>query len=342
MTAAVLQTLRAPRAGEDFVTLNLVTQTPLYTGGIGQWGEQLHPSGLLGSIRFFSCLVARTLGETGFEAAVWGNAGENGGKARAKAVALHLDTSGLRTIALPNRLMFRREDIQRDRGWYYNQAQEGALKLTLTRRGISDHHWNLLLLALRVQIRHATFGAKDQFGLGVMGAESLPPVTPLDETQDYAPVGFSLQRCAFRRLKLQKTFGRGDDLTTEPALRLGLTGRIALRDALRAAPEAGPNEQERWKAIRHRMMGSLNQCGSAVNISAAYPLEDEKNGEIRLFVQLRLDEGAQRTEVMKRLSQALSRISLEGWSAIPQSWEFGGDYGGLKHPAKWLNKLAGV
>ena len=38
----------------ESVVFNLSTLTPLYTGGIGQHGEQLHPSGLLGSIRHFS------------------------------------------------------------------------------------------------------------------------------------------------------------------------------------------------------------------------------------------------------------------------------------------------
>ncbi|MDD5035127.1 MAG: hypothetical protein PHE55_10240 [Methylococcaceae bacterium] len=342
MTAAVLQTLRTPQTGQDFVTITLVTRTPLYTGGIGQWGEQLHPSGLLGSIRFFSCLVARTLGESGFEAAVWGNAGENGQKARAKAVALHWDTAELKTIALPPRLLFKREDNQRDRGWYYNQAQEGALKLTLSRRGISDNHWNLLLLALHIQIRHATLGAKDQFGLGVLSAESLPSVMPLDENRAYAPVGFSLQRCAFGRLRLQRAINNRDGLSREQSLRLGLTARIALRDALRTAADAGATEQENWKNIRHRMMGALNQHGSAVNISAAYSLEDEKFAEIRLFVQLRLDDSTQRTEIMRRFSQALTSLPLEGWNPQKPLWEFGGSYGGLQHPAKWLNKLAGL
>lgn len=342
MTAAVLQTLCAHVPGRDSVTLNLSTLTPLYTGGIGQWGDQLHPSGLLGSIRFFSCLVARTLGENAFEAAVWGNAGDHGQTTRAKTVALRLDTSGLRTIGLPNRLMFKREDTQRVRGWYYNQAQEGRLKLTLTRRGISDAHWNLLLLALRVQIRHATLGAKDQFGLGVMGAGTLPQVTPLDENRAYTATGLSLQRCAFGRLILLKAFSNRDPWGRDPSLRLGLAARIAMRGALRPAANADAAEQQRWKTFRHRMMGSLNECGSAVNVSAAYPLEDEGTVEIRLFVQLRLEESAQRTEVMKRLSPALSQLPMDGWNPKTPIWEFGGTYGGLRCPAKWLNKLAGL
>lgn len=342
MSASVLRTLQAPRPGQDSVTVRLSTRVPLFTGGIGQWGEQLHPSGILGGIRSFSCLVARTVGDSSFAAAVFGNAGDSGQLARAKTVSFRVDASDLRVIALPQRVMIRREDNQRERGWYYNQAQEGEWRLTLTRRGISDTHWNLLLLALRIQIRHATFGAKDQFGLGVVQADTLPAVTPLDESRTYPQSGFSLQRCAFGRLRLKRNAWNREGPTLEQALRLGLIARIALRGALRAPKDAPAEEQSKWTDIRHRLLGSLNKRGSAVNVSAAYPLENEGAAEIRLFVQLRLEHSGDRTEVMKRFNQALKMLPLEGWSAQPEPWAFGGDFGGLKHPAKWLNQLAGA
>ncbi len=53
------------------------------------------------------------------------------------------------------------------------------LRLTLTRCGIRDEHWQLLLLALRIQIRHATFGSRDQWGLGVLTADTFQEVDPL-------------------------------------------------------------------------------------------------------------------------------------------------------------------
>jgi hypothetical protein len=349
MTAAVLQNLHKPRMGEDSITLDLVTQTPLYTGGIGQWGDQIHPSGLLGSIRFFSCLVARTLGDTGFEDAVWGNAG--GDNHHARGVALRWDVTGLKLTQLPEKLEFQREDIARKRAWYYNQAYTGRLKLTVTRRNISDNHWNLLLLALRIQIRHGTFGAKDQFGLGVLSADHLPSVTALNEQIKYpiAP-GSYLYGCCFGLVKLGRKPGNREELDIRQALRLGLTARIAMRDALRPNSDAPPAEQQHWKAIRHRMLGSLNEYGSAVNISAAYPLEDSSCSEAMRFMiriprtseELSNKQGNERIEILKRLFGAFEKLVPDGWNIHGITREFGGNCGGFNHPAKWLNKLAGI
>ena len=54
-------------SNKNQIVLKLKTLTPLYTGGIGQQGDQIHPSNLLGGIRHFSCLVARFLGEKDFK-----------------------------------------------------------------------------------------------------------------------------------------------------------------------------------------------------------------------------------------------------------------------------------
>jgi hypothetical protein len=342
MTAAVLQNLHKPRMGEDSITLDLVTQTPLYTGGIGQWGDQIHPSGLLGSIRFFSCLVARTLGDTGFEDAVWVNAG--GDNHHARGVALRWDVSGLKLTQLPEKLEFQREDIGRKRAWYYNQAYTGRLKLTVTRRNISDNHWNLLLLALRIQIRHGTFGAKDQFGLGILSADHLPPVKPLNEQINYphAP-GLYLYGCCFGQVSLGQAPGNHDELDIRQALRLGLATRIAMRDALRPSTDAPAAEQQHWKTIRHRMMGALNEYGSAVNISAAYPLDDSSSSASLRFMIRLTGTSEERTEIFRRLRGALNNhVDMHGWNIRGTTYEFGGNCGGFKHPAKWLNKLSGI
>jgi len=91
MTA--LQHLKLPES----LTLHLKTLTPLYTGGIGQYGEQIHPSGLLGSIRHFSCLLAAAIGDSGFETRVWGTTTqENHQNVHAKKVALRWDVSRLK------------------------------------------------------------------------------------------------------------------------------------------------------------------------------------------------------------------------------------------------------
>ena len=56
----------------DSVGLTLHTLTPLYTGGVGQPGDQIHPSGLPGGRRRFSCLLAAAVGDATFEHVVWG------------------------------------------------------------------------------------------------------------------------------------------------------------------------------------------------------------------------------------------------------------------------------
>ena len=292
--------------------------------------------------------MARTLGDTGFEDAVWGNAG--GDNHHARGVALRWDVSGLKLTQLPEKLEFQREDTNEKSAWYYNQAYAGRLKLTVTRRNISNEHWNLFLLALRIQICHGTFGAKDQFGLGVLKASVLPRITPLNTQHKYEPSGFALNKCAFGTLQLKKDSRNlnADEPNFETLLRLSLLARIAMRTSLRE-----PNTIQRdWTKIRHTMLGKLNESGSHVNVSAGYYLEDMDVIELRLFVQLSLESSEERQDVMKRLSQALRKLPMDilnkpvkGWILQPPTWEYGGSYGNQPKPAqcaKWLNKLAGI
>lgn len=65
---SVLAELRRPNS----VGLTLHTLTPLYTGGVGQPGDQIHPSGLPGGLQRLSCLLAAAVGDATFEHAVWG------------------------------------------------------------------------------------------------------------------------------------------------------------------------------------------------------------------------------------------------------------------------------
>ena len=123
----VLADLRRP----DSAVLTLRTLTPLYTGGVGQHGDQIHPSGLLGGLRRFSCLLAATVGDDRFEYAVWGTP-TDAKDHHAKRVGLHVDTSGLRKIDLLGRINWDRPDGQRRQGWFYNVAHEGSLRLVIT------------------------------------------------------------------------------------------------------------------------------------------------------------------------------------------------------------------
>ena len=111
--------------------LRLRTLTPLYTGGIGQQGEQLHPSNLLGGLRHMSCMVARTLGVADFESQVWGTTGQ------AKQIGLHWDTRQLKPVSLPDKIDLPRRPDGKQSRWYFNTAHVGELGLSLVRRGRS-------------------------------------------------------------------------------------------------------------------------------------------------------------------------------------------------------------
>lgn len=334
-----LRSLQPPQS----VVLHLTTLTPLYTGGIGQQGEQLHPSGLLGSIRYFSGLVARALGDDTFENRVWGHV--QGDAGHAKQVAIQWDGRGLGLTKLPEVIRIIRVD-GKDSSWFFNQALRGTCQLTLTRRDISDADWQILLLSLRIQIRHATFGAKDQFGLGVMGCADLPKVAGLANITVARPQKTdSLWHTAFFKAQLSKPGLRNDDVVSfEELLKLGLSLRYALRNSLRGNPDTTPD-----KNLRHIMLGALNEFGSATNVSAAYPLESGliPQFEVRLTVQLKLSDGAQRTQVMKAFNNTLETCDSEGWRSGTLSYEWGGGIGSadqykFKTISEWINHLAGV
>ncbi|MEI6415600.1 MAG: hypothetical protein WCP34_15260, partial [Pseudomonadota bacterium] len=135
------------------VRLGLRTLTPLYTGGIGQWGDQIQPAGILGSIRHFSILVADALGNQDFDERFWGKKPSGDGGHHAKGVAIRLDTSKLEGQSMPNNVRIP-TNLDRHMGWYFNQAFTGDWALSLTPRSSLDnvqsaHDWQTLLLALR-------------------------------------------------------------------------------------------------------------------------------------------------------------------------------------------------
>ena len=342
-----LACLRTP--AEDGLLLRLKTRTPLYTGGIGQLGDQIHPSNLLGGIRHMSCLVARTLGDDRFEATVWGNPGLRDAKARAKQIALHWDTRKLEPKVLPPEIRIPRDSGKNSR-WWFNTAFEGDVALQVSRRGISDAHWKLLTLALAIQLRHGSFGSKDQFGLGVMAPlEDAPFCDSLDTSAEWAkqvpaePGKLNLLRYAFGRLHFRVPPGQRPRLDRQTALTLALATRATMRNALRARPDAPEADAKRLTDLRHRMLGQLNQAGSAVNVSAAYGAEECP--ELRVLVALRSENKDERQEIMKLFNSILSSqldgaIDNTGYRMNGLSWEFGGAH--TKDRAAWLNKLAGV
>ena len=337
--------LRLRRPQEDGLVLRLKTLTPLYTGGIGQLGDQIHPSNLLGGIRHMSCLVARTLGDAGFEKDVWGETGH------AKQVGLKWDTAGLALLNLPEMVKVPKATGGESK-WYFNSAFEGELGLQVSRRGISDARWQILMLALAIQLRHGTFGAKDQFGLGIltMAEGAKPFAIPLDASINLNEVvppeagRLNLLRYAFGRVRFSAAPGQRPIFSRAAALNLALATRASLRNTLRAKPDAPEAEKNRLTALRHQMLGKLNQFGSAVNVSAAYPEGD--GFELRLAIALKPTEAEVRTEVMKAFSNAAdsidSMIDHTGYRIAERkfAWEFGGKH--LSDRATWINKLAGV
>lgn len=335
------------------LVLQLKTLTPLYTGGIGQMGDQIHPSNLLGGIRHMSGLVARTLGDAAFESTVWGNANEN--PVHAKQVALRWDTRGLSQIQdLPPEISIVHHGGHRSR-WWFNTAFKGDVGLQITRRGISDEHWQILMVALAIQLRHGSFGSKDQFGMGVLAlSNDMKFCSALDTEKQWAPATetLNLLRYAFGRLKFRPfrpIVGQRPLLKDPAALKLALATRVVLRNALRVKRDAPTDEADRMKKLRHLMMGNLGEFGSAVNVSAAYGQNDCP--EIRIMIALKSEEPREQEEVLNAFKKALSdkdtlgdmndligvtNYCVQGISSLV----FGGKH--LEDRAAWLNKLAGV
>lgn len=323
----VLAELRRP----DSAALTLRTLTPLYTGGVGQHGDQIHPAGLLGGLRRFSCLLAAAVGDDRFEYAVWGTPTDVKNH-HAKQIGLHVDISGLRKIELPGRINWNRPDGQRRQGWYYNVAHEDTLKLTVTRRGISDAHWRLLLLALRIQIRHATFGSRDQWGLGVLAADDLPAVDPLQPSLAAPlPDKPGLHHALFVEIR----FSRPLPPHWPARLEQGLRWREKLRNSFR---QPGADD------LRHYLFGQLNRHGSAINFSALCP--HGNNGcALRIWGVIPHTTppqfGDQRGQVVQTLRQAMSQGPDGVWPGERRIvWQDGAEH--QANFANWINQLAGV
>lgn len=336
----------------DGFVLRLKTLTPLYTGGIGQLGEQIHPSNLLGGLRHMSCLVARTLGDANFEEIVWGNPGDHGRKAKAKQIGLHWNAKDLKPTDLPREISFKRDAGKLSR-WWFNAAFEGDLSLQITQCGISQAHWHILMIALAIQLRRGSFGSKDQFGLGVLTqSDKTAFCDPLDtervwpQTVPALAGKLNLMRYAFGGLQFRPIVGKKPILSTGAGLKLALATRVTLRNALRAKPDAPEPEIARLTQLRHRMLGSLNEAGSAVNVSAAYEVDGIPT--LRIAVALKPETPAERMEVMKAFSTAFNAFSDMDNMIEPtgyridtaSKWEFGGSQ--ANNRAAWLNKLAGV
>ncbi len=335
---SALAALRTPDHDAHSVQLALRTLTPLYTGGVGQHGDQIHPAGLLGGVRKFSCLLAATVGDAGFEHAVWGTA-PNADDRHAKQIALRVDTSGLKKISdLPARINWDRSDGQRRQGWYYNVAQDGVLRLTLTRRGISNPHWQLLLLALRIQLRYATFGSRDQWGLGVLTTDELPAVEPLPPLQTAPlPDRPGLHRALFTEIQFSQPLPRHWPARLEQ----GLRWREKLRGSFRNNGEDD---------LRHYLFGHLAQGkngrsqGGAINISALYP--HGNNGcALRIWGVIPHTTPPQFADQRSQVVQTLRQAIAQGPEGVCPGerrivWQDGG-----AHPtdlAPWINQLAGV
>ena len=285
-----------------------------------------------------------------FEEACWGKVTGDQAEHHAKAVALGFDTRDLENVELPWRV----QCGERNRGWYFGLAQQGSLQIGVAPLpSLNKVHANLLRVALRIQIRRATFGAKDQFGLGVLGvldAEALPAAEPLVNIE--APLSYTpgLHNAFFVRV----LFDCPAPSAWHARLKAGLCCRGALRNALR--DPADPHD--RLRGLRHYVMGwfdprpggSAQRCageyGSAVNVSAVYPTDD-KHCEIRVwgvFPHTRPPQFAhERGTVMRKLGAALAVSAPSLLNECHGSRVLWCDAGnGNADLGTLLNKLAGL
>lgn len=329
-------------------TLDLETLTPLYTGGIGQQGEALHPSGILGGLRRFSCLLASALGDGGFETRLWGSKPDAPAPERhGKRVALGLDPRDLKPVTMPAKVNWPREDGKDRPGWYFNRAQVGRLRLVLTHRRPSDPRhleradtdWQWLLLALRIQLRHATLGARDQWGMGILHPATLPAVPGLSGVHGGPLDRPGLHRAFFARLEFDCTAPVGGAGAPDWHARMeaGLRWRAHLRGALR---KPGLDD------LRHYLFGKLNQWGSAVNVSALYPVGEDRSA-VRVWGVIPhtvpAHHAAERADALARLYAAMEAGLADTTVAKrPQRivWEDGATQDA--DLAAWINRLAGV
>ncbi len=190
---------------------------------------------------------------------------------------------------------------------------------------------DLLLLALRIQIRYATLGAKDQFGLGVLTAEELPAVEPLDAPSgDPLPDRPGLHRAFFAEVLFDTPLPKGWPARLEQ----GLRWREKLRGSLR-----GDGQDE----LRHYVFGQLNRQGNAVNVSALYP--HAQGCALRIWGVLphtappRFTD--QRGQVMAALQQALQQ-GPEQALAGARRWQWQDAANHQQDIVNMINTLAGV
>ncbi|HCB14067.1 MAG TPA: hypothetical protein DEP36_10950 [Gammaproteobacteria bacterium] len=271
------------------------------------------------------------MGDPEFECAVWGTT-TGADDHYAKRVGGRVDARDLNKITLPRQIHWPRSDGVDRKGWFYNVAHDGTLRLSLTRRGISDAHWQLLLLALRIQIRHAAFGSRDQWGLGVLAIDDLPTVEPLT-----APMGNvnplpdrpGLHHAFF----VHVTFNDPLPLDWRARLEQGLRWREKLRNSFRPG----------MHNLRHYLFGELGQYGSAINVSALYP--HGQGCALRIWGVIphttppQFD--GQRGQVVQTLRQAMNQGPDEVWPGESEIvWQDDAEH--QADLATWINQRAGV
>ncbi len=338
----MLVRLRTPQA--DGLVLRLKTLTPLYTGGIGQFGDQVHPSNLLGGIRHFSCLVANTLGVKDFASRLWGETG------RAKAVALRVRCTGKNEWLSGQEgdtLNIKVAPLQ-SFGWGFNRGFSGDIEISLLRRNttLPEPYWQILLLSLRIQTRRVMLGARDQWGMGVVSCQNLADLQPLPREElarqlaalfgpRRDPIAPNLLDACFVKLRIPQISPR----TWEQKLAAGLQWRYNLRNRFRSAGE---------DAVRHWLFGYLARSdsnGGGFQVSGAYPVRvkqaqgnSEIRDEIRLWWLWEHDEPPREVQMLlKTKGQELQRRLISSFTddvLVTQKQE-------TESPIEWVYRLAG-
>ena len=162
------------------IEVKLRILTPVYTGGVDNKSEQVHATGIMGSLRWWYeavlrgyglracdpilhrcsfdetekqlCAACRTFGATGY----------------ARRFRLEVISQDVPAWSKPDALNIK--PFGRTRGWYLNAGRIGSETLLLTG---TDTAVNRMIALLRLLERYGSIGAKPQLGCGVFSIESV-------------------------------------------------------------------------------------------------------------------------------------------------------------------------
>ncbi len=167
------------------VEVKLRTLTPVYTGGIDNKSDQVHATGIMGSLRWWYEAVLRGYGLRACDPSLHRCLYDSKTLSIEKQLCAACQTFGATGYSRRFRLEVISKDVpawersepplnirpyDRTRGWYLNAGRVGEETILLTGE---DKAVNRMLGLLKLMERYATIGAKPQLGYGVFRIESI-------------------------------------------------------------------------------------------------------------------------------------------------------------------------